>query len=63
MLADKGADPKFIAADLMSQAEHDPMASAVLITTSEKIAGETRKEIERQIEKLNRRRDHKKIAG
>lgn len=55
VLADEGADPKYIAADLMSQAEHDPMASAVLLTTSDRIAGETLKEIETQIGKLSRR--------
>jgi histidinol dehydrogenase len=55
VLADEEANPKYIAADLMSQAEHDPMASAVLLTTNEKIAKETLKEIDLQIEKLERR--------
>jgi len=55
VLADENADPRYIAADLMSQAEHDPMASAVLLTTSDKIAKETLKEIEIQIEKLERK--------
>jgi histidinol dehydrogenase len=55
VLADETADPNYIAADLMSQAEHDPMASAVLITNSEGIAKDTLKEIERQMEKLNRK--------
>ena len=36
VLADETADPKFLAADLMSQAEHDKLASAILVTTSEK---------------------------
>ena len=36
VIADEEANPKYIAADLMSQAEHDPMASAVLLTTSGK---------------------------
>lgn len=54
VLADEGANPKYIAADLMSQAEHDKMASAVLLTTSEKIADETWKEIQRQKELLGR---------
>ena len=56
VLADEDANPKYIAADLMSQAEHDPMASAVLLTTSEKIAQSTIKEIRIQIERLERRR-------
>ena len=55
VLADKDANPKYIAADLMSQAEHDPMASAVLLTTSEMIAEETLREIEIQKEKLDRK--------
>lgn len=55
VIADDSADPKFLAADLMSQAEHDKMASSILLTTSEKIADETIKEIYRQIETLTRR--------
>ena len=55
ILADEEANPKFIAADLMSQAEHDTMASAVLITTNKVIAEETLAEIERQKERLNRK--------
>lgn len=55
IMADESANPKFLAADLMSQAEHDKLASAILITTSERIADETTKEIYRQIETLSRR--------
>lgn len=55
IMADESANPKFLAADLMSQAEHDKLASAILITTSEKIADETTKEIYRQVETLSRR--------
>ncbi len=55
VLADETANPKYLAADLMSQAEHDVMASAILVTTSEKLAQETEKEIERQMEKLSRK--------
>jgi histidinol dehydrogenase len=55
ILADEEANPKYIAADLMSQAEHDPMASAVLLTTCEKVAKETLSEIEIQIERLDRK--------
>lgn len=55
VLADEDANPRYIAADLMSQSEHDPMASAVLLTTSAKIAKETLKEIELQIEELERK--------
>lgn len=55
ILADETANPKFLAADLMSQAEHDVLASAVLLTTSEVIAEETNREIERQVSTLSRR--------
>ena len=41
ILADDTAYPEFLAADLMSQAEHDPLASSILLTTSERIAEET----------------------
>lgn len=55
VIADDTADPKFTAADLMSQAEHDVLASAIMITTSEKLADNTIKEIERQKEYLSRK--------
>lgn len=55
MVADKSANPKFLAADLMSQAEHDKMASAILLTTSEETANETAKELSRQMQTLERR--------
>lgn len=54
IVADKSAKPAFLAADLMSQAEHDKMASAILLTTSMDIARATVKEIERQIKFLQR---------
>lgn len=54
IVADKTAKPSFLAADLMSQAEHDKMASAILLTTSETIARATVKEIEKQIKFLER---------
>lgn len=55
IVADKSANPKFLAADLMSQAEHDKMASAILLTTSEEKANETAKELSRQMQTLERR--------
>lgn len=55
VLADESANPKFLAADLMSQAEHDKLASAILITTSDKLAEDTTKEIYRQVEELSRK--------
>lgn len=55
IIADETAEPSFIAADLMSQAEHDPLASAILVTTSRKIADAVAAEVARQIEGLERR--------
>ncbi len=55
VLADESAEPKFLAADLMSQAEHDRLASAILVTTSQDIADRTVKELERQVQSLSRR--------
>ena len=55
VVADETAEPKYLAADLMSQAEHDKLASAILITTSEKIADETIAELDRQVKELSRR--------
>ncbi|RNF39353.1 histidinol dehydrogenase [Planococcus salinus] len=54
VLADDTAYADEVAADLLSQAEHDPMASAVLLTVSEKLARETAEEVERQLETLPR---------
>lgn len=54
VLADETADPAYLAADLMSQAEHDVLASAILLTTSEEIARETDRELEKQIGGLSR---------
>ncbi|MDR0222303.1 MAG: histidinol dehydrogenase [Oscillospiraceae bacterium] len=55
IIADKTANPAYIAADLLSQAEHDAMASAILITDSEETAGKTARELERQLEELPRK--------
>jgi len=55
IVADKTADPAFLAADLMSQAEHDKLASAILLTTSSDLAKSTLHEIEKQIKTLERK--------
>lgn len=55
VVADETAEPQYLAADLMSQAEHDKLASAILITTSKKIADETIAELDRQVKELSRR--------
>lgn len=54
VLADETADPKFVAADLMSQAEHDKLASSILVTTSEELADKVNAEFERQMAYLER---------
>jgi histidinol dehydrogenase len=49
ILADDTADPAYVAADLLSQAEHDPMAAAVLVTTSASLADEVEAELDKQV--------------
>jgi len=49
VLADDTADPAFVAADLISQAEHDPLAASLLVTDSETLAGAVTAELERQV--------------
>ena len=55
VLADETATPKYVAAELLSQAEHDEMASAILITTSKALAEEVAKEIDYFVAKLSRK--------
>ncbi|MCR5785856.1 MAG: histidinol dehydrogenase [Eubacterium sp.] len=55
VLADESANPRFVAADLLSQAEHDEMASAILITTSKEIAEKVSEEIDGFLKVLSRR--------
>ncbi|WP_458120529.1 histidinol dehydrogenase [Paenibacillus sp. Z6-24] len=55
VLADHLANPVYVAADLLSQAEHDEMASAILVTSSPEIADAVAAEVERQLESLPRR--------
>ena len=54
IVADKNANPKYIAADLMSQAEHDRLASAILVTTAPELLDDVNKELERQMAYLSR---------
>jgi len=54
IVADENARPAFIASDMLAQAEHDPQALALLITTSEDIATQTIGELEKQLESLSR---------
>lgn len=56
VLADDTANAKFVAADMLSQAEHDKLASAILVTTSEQLAEDTAIELKNQSEKLNRKK-------
>ena len=54
IIADENNDPKFIASDMLAQAEHDKLASAILITNSETLAQNVKDEIEAQIKNLKR---------
>lgn len=55
VLADETANPRYVAADLLSQAEHDEMASAILVTTSRELAAKVEKEVEGFVEVLSRK--------
>lgn len=55
IIADSSANPKFLAADLMSQAEHDKLASSILLTDSAALAEQTKQELERQMQTLSRK--------
>ncbi len=59
IIADEKANPEFCAADILAQAEHDPISSAILITTSRRLADEVNQKIDKQIKILAR----KKIAA
>lgn len=54
VLADETANPRYVAADLLSQAEHDELASAILVTTSEELAVRVEEEIEEFLKTLSR---------
>ena len=55
VIADESANPRFVAADLLSQAEHDEMASAILVTTSEDIACKVSNEVDNFVKQLSRK--------
>ena len=55
VLADETANPRYIAADLLSQAEHDEMASAILVTTSEELAKKVSEEVDGFVKELSRK--------
>ena len=55
VIADETANPRYVAADLLSQAEHDELASAILITTSEQLAKKVDTEVESFLQQLSRR--------
>lgn len=55
IIADESGDEKFIAADLMSQAEHDKLASAILVTTSEELADKVQAELAAQVKDMERK--------
>ena len=54
VIADETANPRYVAADLLSQAEHDELASAILVTTSETLANEVSEQVEIFVEELSR---------
>lgn len=55
VIADDSANPRYVAADLLSQAEHDELASAILVTTSMELAKQVSQEVDRFVEELSRK--------
>ncbi len=55
IIADESANPEFVASDLLSQAEHDELASSILVTTSRELADKIDAEVERQLANLSRK--------
>lgn len=55
VIADETANPRYVAADLLSQAEHDELASAILVTTSEALADQVSEEVDAFVKKLSRK--------
>jgi len=55
VIADDSANPEFVASDLLSQAEHDELASSILVTTSRELAGKVSDDVERQLANLSRK--------
>lgn len=55
VIADENANPEYVAADLLSQAEHDVLASSILVTTSEQLADDVKYELEKQTDLLSRK--------
>ena len=54
VIADETANPRYVAADLLSQAEHDELASAILVTTSEELAYKVSEEVDQFVKELSR---------
>ncbi len=63
VIADETANPRFIAADLLSQAEHDPLAASILVTVSRPLAEAVREELISQLERLGRRDTAQRAIG
>jgi histidinol dehydrogenase len=63
IIADESANPAFIAADLLSQAEHDELASSILITNSGKLADRVSKELDRQLSQIVRKQIARKSVN
>ncbi len=55
VIADEGANPRYVAADLLSQAEHDELASAILVTTSQELAQRVSAQVDQFVDKLSRK--------
>ena len=63
IIANQSANPKWLAADLLAQAEHDALAQTVLITDDEKLLEQVKQEVIQQLEKTTKKRNCSKIIG
>ena len=63
VLADETANPRYVAADLLSQAEHDELASAILITTSEALAEKVSAQVDAFVAQLEQKGNYSEITG
>ena len=62
MIADESANPRYVAADLLSQAEHDELASAILVTTSEELAGQVSDQVDAILKRTAKKRDYQQVS-
>ena len=63
VIADRNANPEFIAADLLSQAEHGPDSQVIMLTDNQELIEKVKAEVEKQVEVAAKKRDCSKSSG